>query len=190
MLPALIEDGHSQNTPNHQKTKELFDYFALSNMLLSMLASSTVKDKYRDCILMIPLLYLGFRNTVSACYIAIEVLLFFLVFLHVLIQPYKVHWHNLLESAFFINLLFVNTITIFNYAGSIWGGSEYNTEMQIAVWTQILCVSFPLIYLAVYTVVSAYHNIKMFTKGYQKVSTSSDSAHMDSMEFPARLMDM
>ena len=31
----------------------------------------------------------------------------FLVFLCVLIQPYKVYRHNFLESAFFINLLFV-----------------------------------------------------------------------------------
>ena len=158
-----------------ESVKLVYDKLRLKLMPFLDSFQASFKDKYRFFSglyfayrVLIPLLYLGFRNTVSACYIAIEVLLFFLVFLHVLIQPYKVHWHNLLESAFFINLLFVNTITIFNYAGSIWGGSEYNTEMQIAVWTQILCVSFPLIYLAVYTVVSAYHNIKMFTKGYQK----------------------
>ena len=137
----------------------------------------------------IPLLYLGFRNTVSTCYIAVELFLFFLVLLHVLIQPYKVHWHNLLESAFFINLLFVNTVTIFNYAATIWGVSENGREIEVAVWAQIPSVSFPLIYLAVYTIVSAYRNIKMFMKGYQRVATTPDASYTDSMGFPARLMD-
>ena len=154
------------------------------------------KDKYRFFSglyfayrVLIPLLYLGFRNTVSTCYIAVELFLFFLVLLHVLIQPYKVHWHNLLESAFFINLLFVNTVTIFNYAATIWGVSENGREIEVAVWAQIPSVSFPLIYLAVYTIVSAYRNIKMFMKGYQRVATTPDASYTDSMGFPARLMD-
>ena len=59
--------------------------------------------------------------------------------------------------------------------------------MKKLVWIQVLIVTFPLIYLAGYTIVSAYHNIKMFMKGYQRVATTS---HTDSMGFPARLMDM
>ena len=140
--------------------------------------------------IVIPLLYLLFRNTVSTCYVAVEIFLFFLVFLHVLIQPYKVHWHNLLESAFLINLLFANTITIFNYAATIWGVSENSREIEVAVWAQIPSVLFPLIYITGYTIVSAYYKIKAFMKGYQKVATTPDAANINSMEFPARLMDM
>ena len=138
----------------------------------------------------IPLLYLVFRETVSTCYIAVEVLLFLLVFLHITIQPYKMRWHNLLESAFLINLLFVNTITIFNYAATIWGDSESQNEVITAVWIQVLTVILPLVYLVVYTLVSLYQKIKQFKNGYQRLDTNADAAHTDSMGFPARLIDL
>ena len=156
------------------------------------------KDKYRFFAglyftyrIVVPLLYLVFRGTVSTCYIAVEIFLFFLVNLHVLIQPYKVHWHNLLESAFFINLLFVNTITIFNYAATIWGDSENRKEVKLAVSIQVLTLLIPLIYLVVYTIVSVYHNIKLFMKGcYQRPATILASSHAStSNRFPARLLE-
>ena len=157
---------------------------------------ASFKDKYRffaglyfSYRIVVPLLYLFFRNTVSTCYIAIEFFLFFLVFLHVLIQPYKIHWHNLLESAFFINLLFANTITIFNYAATIWGVSENSREINAAVWVQIPSVSFPLIYLAIYIIASVYRNFKLFKNGYQRIATTPGATLSDSMEFPARLLD-
>ena len=54
---------------------------------------------------------------------------------------------------------------------------------------------FPLIYLAVYTIVSAYRNIKMFMKGYQRVATTPDAllhapiSNQENGEFPACLLD-
>ena len=176
--------------------KQVYNKLRLKFMPFLDSFQACFKDKYRFFAglyfayrVLIPLLYLVFRETVSTCYIAIEVLLFVLAFLHVLIQPYKIHWHNLLESAFFINLLFVNTITIFNYAATIWGDSDSSREVKVAVWIQVLTVFFPLVYIAVYTVVSAYRNIKMFMKSYQRVATTSDAAHVDSMGFPARLLE-
>ena len=74
---------------------------------------ASFKDKYRFFAglyffyrILVPLNYLTFRNTVSTCYVAVELFLFFLVFLHVLVQPYKVHWHNLLS------LLFLSTCSL------------------------------------------------------------------------------
>ena len=67
--------------------------------------------------------------------------------------------------------------------------SQEQREVQFAFWIQVLTVFIPLIYLAVYTIVSAYRNIKMFKKGYQGVATNSDAAHVDSLGFPARLLE-
>ena len=179
-----------------EAVKQVYNKLRLKFMPFLDSFQACFKDKYRFFAglyfayrVLIPLLYLVFRETVSTCYITIEVLLFVLAFLHVLIQPYKIRWHNLLESAFFINLLFVNTITIFNYAATIWGDSDSRREVQFAFWIQVLTVFIPLIYLAVYTIVSAYRNIKMFKKGYQGVATNSDAAHVDSLGFPARLLE-
>ena len=44
----------------------------------------------------------------------------------------------------------------------------------------------PLIYLVVYTIVSVYHNMKIFINGYQRVDTTILDV---SMGFPARLID-
>ena len=179
-----------------ESVKQAYSRLRLKLMPFLDSFQASFKDKYRFFAglyfayrVLIPLLFFVFRETVSTGYIAIEVLLFVLAFIHVLIQPYKIHWHNLLESAFFINLLFVNTITIFNYAASIWADINNHNEVEVAVWIQVLTVFIPLIYLAVYTIVSAYRNIKKFMKGYQRVATNSDAAHVDSLKFPARLLE-
>ena len=158
---------------------------------------ASFKDKYRFFAglyfayrVLIPLIYWSFRETPLISYIFVEILIFFIVFLHVLFRPYKVLWHNLLESAIFVILLFINTITIFNYTTTLWRDHDISKEIKDLVWLQVLTIFFPLIYLAGYTTVSAYRNIKMFMKGYQGVATNPDASHSDSMGFPARLMDM
>ena len=69
---------------------------------------ASFKDKYRFFAglyfayrVLIPLFYWNFRETLLTSYISVEILIFFIVFLHVLFRPYKVLWHNLLESAIF-----------------------------------------------------------------------------------------
>ena len=176
-----------------ESVKQVYNKLRLKFMPFLDSFQASFKDKYRFFAglyfayrVLIPLLYIVDRNSVSLCYIAIEIFLFLIAFLHVLIQPYKIRWHNTLESAFFINLLFVNTVTIFDYAATIWGGDYDNhREVKVVVWIQVISVFFPLIYLTLYTIVSAYRNIKIFVKGYQRVPTNPDS-----MGFPARLMDV
>ena len=133
-----------------------------------------------------------FSDTIaSSSYVLMcEILILFIVFLHVLFRPYKVLWHNLLESAIFIILLFINTMTIFNFITTLWRDFAILNGIRYLVWLQVLTIFFPLIYLAGYTIVSAYRNIKLFMKGYQGVATTPDASHTDSMGFPARLMDM
>ena len=180
-----------------KSVKQIYNKLRLNFMPFLDSFQASFKDQHRYFAglyfayrVLIPLLYLVFRETVSTCYIAVEVLLFLLVFLHIIIQPYKMRWHNLLESAFLINLLFVNTITIFNYAATIWGDSESQNELVFVVWIQVLTVILPLVYLVVYTLVSVYQKLKQFKNGYQRLDTNADAAHTDSMGFPARLIDL
>ena len=158
---------------------------------------ASFKDKYRFFAglyfayrVLIPSIYWSFRETLLISYIFVEILILFIVFLHVLFRPYKVLWHNLLESAIFIILLFINTMTIFNFITTLWRDFAILNGIRYLVWLQVLTIFFPLIYLAGYTIVSAYRNIKLFMKGYQGVATTPDASHTDSMGFPARLMDM
>ena len=158
---------------------------------------ASFKDKYRFFAglyfayrVLFLFLYWFFRKAVVTAYISVEFFLFSIVFLHVTFRPYKVLWHNILESAIFINLLFINTITIFNYTAALQRDLDVLQEIQDLAWIQVLTIFFPLIYLAAYTIISAYHNIKLIMKGYQRVASNPDSSHTDSMGFPARLMDM
>ena len=97
------------------------------------------KDKYRFFAglyfayrVLIPLVYLSFNETDLISYIFVEIMIFFIVFLHVLFRPYKVLWHNYLESAIFIILLFINTITIFNYTTTL--QRDHNRGMAISLF--------------------------------------------------------
>ena len=179
-----------------ESVKQVYNKLRFKFMSLDSFQAS-FKDKYRFFAglyfayrVLIPLVYLSFRETHLTSYISVEILIFFIVFLHVLFRPYKVLWHNLLESAIFVILLFINTITIFNYTTALWRYHDILKEIKDLVWLQVLTIFFPLIYLAGYTIVSAYRNIKMFMKGYQRVATTPDASYTDSMGFPARLMDM
>ena len=152
-----------------------------------------LKDKYRFFAglyfayrVLFPFLYWYFRQSLLTSYISIEIFLICIVFLHVLSRPYKVLWHNLLESAIFIILLFINTITIFNYTAPLWRDRDISREIQDLVWIQVFTMFLPLIYLVVYTIVSVYHNMKIFIKGYERVDTTILDV---SMGFPARLID-
>ena len=111
---------------------------------------ASFKDKYRFFAglyfayrVLIPLFYWNFRETLLTSYISVEILIFFIVFLHVLFRPYKVLWHNLLESAIFIILLFINTITIFNYTTALWRSHmERNKRSCLVASAYYSCISF------------------------------------------------
>ena len=134
----------------------------------------------------IPILFLS--QTVTALYAHVEILLFVIVFVHVSLRPYKKSWHNLLESGILLNLLLVNSITIFNYAGTIWGGVDSSKETYPLAWVQTFVLSLPLVYLVAYTSISVYHNIKACSNREQEAaSTSCVPNYLEG--FPARLLE-
>ena len=86
-------------------------------------------------------------------------ILFLIVFIHVILRPHKESWHNIIEFVILINLLFVNTATLINLA-IIQGKIDLSLNEITIAWLQIIAMSVPIIYLAVYIAIAVYRNIK------------------------------
>ena len=148
------------------------------------------KDKYR----FIAGLYFAYRVAASAsyftpsvfsCYACLEVILFLIVFIHVILRPHKESWHNIIEFFILINLLFVNTATIINLA-IIQDKDDNSLNTMTIVWLQIVAMSMPIIYLAVYAAIAVYNrNIKQF---FFKPPPISEQPLLDNIGLPARLL--
>ena len=183
-----------------ESVKQVYNKLRLKLMPFLDSFQACFKDKYRFFAglyfayrVLIPLIFLIFRETLLTSYISVEILIFVIVFLHVLLRPYKVLWHNLLEPAIFVNLLFINTITIFNYTTALWRDHDMSKKISAVIWIQVLAVFLPLVYIVVYTIVSAYRNVKLYC---QRTATTPDLLAQrpldppDSIGFPARLIEI
>ena len=77
-----------------------------------------------------------------------------MTFTHVVFRPHKKFWHNILELGIFLDLLFVNTVSLLNYAVVIWGDADSIVEVSLLVWLQIIAVVLPTLYLVMYATVT------------------------------------
>ena len=157
---------------------------------------SSFKNKYR----FFAGLYFVYRIAVSACslapifsgLVAVEKVIFIMTLIHAVLHPHKEHWHNILEVALFLDLLFINTISLLTYASHAWGDDDTESEVQPLVWLQLIAMCLPIVFLVAYTAVSAYRNLKSlnFTnKSLNSQSYKSLTDSQDSMGFPAHLLD-
>ena len=158
---------------------------------------SSFKSKYR----FFAGLYFVYRIAVSASFfsptifsglVAVEIVIFIIILIHAMLQPHKEHWHNILEVALFLDLLFINTISLLTYASHAWGDDDTESEVQPLVWLQLIAMCIPIVFLVAYTSVSAYQNLK--SRNFSNRSLNSQSYKsltdpQDSMGFPARLLD-
>ena len=66
-------------------------------------------------------------------------------------------------------------------------------NLSAVIWIQVLAVFLPLVYIVVYTIVSAYRNVKLYC---QRTATTPDLLAQrpldppDSIGFPARLIEI
>ena len=157
---------------------------------------SSFKNKYR----FFAGLYFVYRIAVSACslapifsgLVAVEKVIFIMTLIHAVLHPHKEHWHNILEVALFLNLLFINNTTLLMYASHAWGSADSESEVQPLVWLQIIAMCLPIVFLVAYTVVSAYQNLKSHNFSNKSLNPRSYKSLTDSqksMGFPARLLD-
>jgi hypothetical protein len=57
----------------------------------------------------------AYSSTLVLFYTWVELKLIIILALHSVVQPYKVRWHNIIDSLIFANLAIINGITLFNY---------------------------------------------------------------------------
>ena len=63
----------------------------------------------------IPLLIVTVETDRASIYFYLEAFLIVALTLNAVLQPYKVHWHNLADTLIFANLALINGITAYNH---------------------------------------------------------------------------
>ena len=91
-----------------------------------------------------PALYSG---KVVLGYMTAEGILFLLLLLHCLAQPFQKRWHNYLDIFLLLSLLAVNTLTIINYHYINWNNNDAITTYVII---QLFLLTLPLLYISGY----------------------------------------
>ena len=132
---------------------------------------------------LIPLLS-TFSLSISFHYGLITFTIFVVLFIHVIMQPYKKTWHNLVEQSLFFNLILTLTLTYYNYKHKIDNGTDVAS-------VQLILLSIPIAYIIGYTTVVAYRRYfpKRLHQNFSKVlSRNSETTSTAEDELPARLL--
>ena len=90
-----------------------------------------------------------FSPSVTLHYSLIGFMIFVILFIHTVMQPYKKKWHNLVEQFLFINLIVVYFLTYYNYKYNTYDGTDF-------VHVQLVLLSLPLAYIIGYAAVVSF----------------------------------
>ena len=124
-----------------EKLKPLFDSF-----------QSSFKDEYRFfsglyfLYRLLALLIYIFSHSWTTFYTVIQVLLLLILGIHAIIQPYKLHRHNIFDVLILINLSIINILSFYNYE-LVDRLSDYDYFINLSCAAQIIFLYLPLIYL-------------------------------------------
>lgn len=124
----------------------------------------------------------AYSKTLVVFYTWVELKLIVILALHSTIQPYKVKWHNIIDSLIFANLAIINGITLFNYfkvvnASSKGGRKEGTVAMFSAI--QVVLIYVPLLCIIVYFSIWGYRRCKA-----RLVKNNSSDASVSSIVLP------
>ena len=124
-----------------EKLKPLFDSF-----------QSSFKDEYRFfsglyfLYRLLALLIFAFSHSLTSFYTTIQGFFLLVLSIHAIIQPYKLHRHNILDALVLTNLSIINILSFYNYQ-LVDRLSDYNYFIKISCAAQIIFLYLPLIYL-------------------------------------------
>ena len=92
-------------------------------------------------------------------YYSFAVCLFmFILFSHVLLQPYKKRWHTLLEISLFINIIFLLVITLYNFSYNKSNGTGLINAQLILIF---LSIGYMVVYIAIKVYQKFLSSLKM-----------------------------
>ena len=145
-----------------EKFKPFFDSF-----------QSNFKDEYR----FFSGLYFLYRFTTVATfafsttthyYMIVQVQFAVIFALHAICQPYKKHWHNILDSLLFLNLSLVNIITYFSFQDTISGTFQHHIAVVSTI--QVILLYLPLVYITIYIAVNIIRKAKVGSRASSLIS--------------------
>ena len=128
-----------------EKLKPLFDSF-----------QGSFKDNYRFFAGLFflyrfsALLLYAVTDSVTLFYTLLEIQLVVTLILHALVQPYKLHSHNMIDIALLGLLALINAMTMYNYQKAYRGHRSFQHETNSVTSLQLFLIFFPLVYLAMY----------------------------------------
>ena len=167
-----------------EKFKPFFDSF-----------QSSFKDEYR----MFSGLYFFYRLTtlltfafiiITYYYVLVQIQFAVIFTVHVLCQPYKKRWHNILDGLLFLDLSLINILSMLNFQ-LITREVLYKSFIKAASSTvQIILLFLPLLYISLYSTVKVIGKIKRWKNtskandldDYHKVNNFLLSAAEDRLE--------
>ncbi len=126
------------------KLKPFFDSF-----------QSCFKDKFRFFsglyfIYRLSMIVTVFNHSAQVSFFFIEVQLVVMLTLHALCQPYKEHFHNVIDTLLFCNLAVINAITYYNVSASMANVTDLN--LSATTWLQTILIILPLPFVLVFLV--------------------------------------
>ena len=128
-----------------EKLKPLFDSF-----------QGSFKDKYRFfaglffIYRLSALLPYAITDNLTLFYTLLEIQLIVTLILHAVIQPYKLHSHNMIDIILLGLLALINAITMYNYQKAYRGHRSFQHEINTVTSCQLFLSFIPSIGLAIY----------------------------------------
>ena len=149
---------------------------------------SSFKDNFR-CFAGLYFLYrlltlaaFAYSRTLVIFYTLVELILIIVLVLHSVIQPYKVVWHNAIDSLIFGNLAIINGITLFNYFKVINGRNGSVNSVLVFSSLQALLIYLPMLCIVLYFAFLLFKKCK--PKVSTKPTTINDLSSEDSISLP------
>ena len=121
----------------------------------------------------------------SLYYLAVEIQFVLMLATHAWMQPYKIPWHNKLDTFLFTILIIVNAITLFRYS------HESNDTTMLKV-IQICLAYLPLFYVTLYTIGYILQKIRTsccYKSTREKIENSLSLATIDRDEDEDDILD-
>ena len=111
-------------------------------------------------------------------------LFMFIILFHILLQPYKIRWHNLLEISLFINIIFLIIVTLYNFAFNKSNGTDL-------INAQLVLIFLSIGYMVVYIAIKIYQNLVALKmkKEIRPVSRECTEVNENTDSLPYRLLN-
>ena len=124
-----------------------------------------------------------FAENLSQFYTITSGLLILIFMFHAMAQPYRVKWHNTVDTFIFGDLAMMNCLTLFNFI-KVKESKKHEQVFNTIFLIQLVLAVLPLIYILVY-VFTLLARV-LFRKCKKK---QSDIAQQDEYKLPARLIE-